>query len=101
DNLELLRAQGTQPTSAAVSGGAANSPVWRQLLADIVNLPLYTVNSTEGGALGAAILGAVGVGAWPDVPAACAALIHKVDEVAPQSAGVEVYNRLYEVYRSV
>ncbi|MEP7284858.1 MAG: xylulokinase [Chloroflexota bacterium] len=101
DNLELLRAQGTQPTSAAVSGGAANSPVWRQLLADIVNLPLYTVNSTEGGALGAAILGAVGVGAWPDVPTACADLIHKVDEVAPQPEGVATYERLYPIYRSL
>jgi xylulokinase len=101
DNLELLRAQGTKPSSAAVSGGAANSPVWRQLLADIVNLPLYTVNSTEGAALGAAILGAVGVGAWPDVPAACTALIRKVDEVPPEPASVEIYDRLYMVYRSV
>jgi xylulokinase len=101
DNLELLRAQGTQPKAAAVSGGAANSPVWRQLLADIVNLPLYTVNSTEGAALGAAILGAVGVGMWPDVPSACAALIRKVDQVDPQSQGVATYDRLYPIYRSV
>ncbi len=101
DNLELLRAQGTRPKSAAVSGGAANSQVWRQLLADIVNLPLYTVNSTEGAALGAAILGAVGVGTWSSVPAACEALIHKVDEIAPQPTSVEVYERLYPIYRSV
>jgi xylulokinase len=101
DNLELLRAQGTQPKAAAVSGGAANSPVWRQLLADIVNLPLYTVNSTEGAALGAAILGAVGVGMWPDVPSAASALIRKVDEVAPQAQGVETYNKLYPMFKSV
>src|SRR5579859_586287 len=101
DNLELLRAQGTQPTAAAVSGGAAISPVWRQLLADVVNLPLYTVNTTEGAALGAAILGAVGVGAWPNVPAACADLIRKADELTPQPEGVAVYERLYPVFREV
>ena len=101
DNLELLRAQGTQPQSAAVSGGAANSPVWRQLLADITNLPLYTVNSTEGAALGAAILGAVGVGLWHDVPSACADLIHKVDEVLPQAQSAATYEHLYQVYRTL
>jgi len=101
DLLELLKAQGTLPVSAAVSGGAANSPVWSQLLADIVNLPLYTVNSTEGGALGAAILGAVGAGAWPDVPSACADLIHPVSEVPPVAANVSRYEALYPLYREL
>ncbi|HVO43770.1 MAG TPA: xylulokinase [Aggregatilineales bacterium] len=98
DNLALLRAQGTHPKSAAVSGGAANSPVWRELLAEITELPLYTVNSTEGAAFGAAILGAVGVGAWRDVPSACSALIRKVDEITPTSAGMTFYARLHEVF---
>src|SRR5262245_56939137 len=83
DNLELLRARGVRPATAAVSGGAAQSGVWRQMLTDIAGIPLYTVNSTEGAALGAAILAAVGVGAWPDVPAACADLIRTVDVTEP------------------
>jgi xylulokinase len=99
DNLELLRAQGVHPPSAAVSGGAANSPIWRQLMADIMGIPLYTVNTTEGAAFGAAILGAVGVGAWPDVPTACADLVRKVDEIEPQADGVATYERLYSVFR--
>jgi xylulokinase len=99
DNLELLRAQGVHPPSAAVSGGAANSPIWRQLMADIMGIPLYTVNTTEGAAFGAAILGAVGVGAWPDVPTACADLVRKVDEIEPQADGVATYERLYLVFR--
>src|SRR4030095_8317131 len=79
DNLELLRARGVQPTTAAVSGGAAQSNLWRGIITDIAGIPLYTVNSTEGAALGAAILAAVGAGAWPDVPAACAGLVQTVD----------------------
>jgi xylulokinase len=101
DNLELLRAQGVHPDSAAVSGGAANSPVWRQIIADIMGIPLYTVNSTEGGALGAAILGAVGAKAWSDVPSACAALIRKVDEIQPNAETVAIYDRLYPAYRAL
>jgi xylulokinase len=99
DNLELLRARGVQPETAAVSGGAAQSAIWRQIVTDIAGIPLYTVNSTEGAALGAAILAAVGVGAWPDVPAACADLIHSVDVTTPTSAGVAAYERLYPIYQ--
>jgi xylulokinase len=101
DNLELLRAQGVQPRSAAVSGGAANSPVWRQLMADIMGMPLYTVNTTEGAAFGAAILASVGVGAWSDVASACDRMVRKVDEIQPRPAGVEVYERLYPAFRQL
>jgi xylulokinase len=101
DNLELLRGRGVQPKMAAVSGGAARSAVWRQILTDIAGIPLYTVNSTEGAALGAAILAAVGVGAWPNVPAACAELIHAVDATEPAPEGVAEYERLYPIYRQI
>jgi xylulokinase len=101
DNLELLRARGVRPETAAVSGGAAQSQVWRQIITDIAGIPLYTVNSTEGAALGAAILAAVGAGAWSDVPAACADLIRSVDVTEPEAAGAADYERLYPIYRQL
>jgi xylulokinase len=101
DLIELMRDKGINPPSAAVSGGAVNSPVWRQLMADIFGIPLYTVNTTEGAAYGAAILAGVGGGAWPDVPTACAQLIHKVDEIQPDPAYVGEYERLYPAFRGL
>jgi xylulokinase len=101
DNLELLRAQGVRPTEAVVGGGAANSPIWLHVITDIMGIPLYTVNTTEGGAFGAAILAAVGAGAWPNVPAACAQLVRRVSTTQPDPAGVAEYGRLYEVYRGL
>src|SRR5260221_2593725 len=101
DNVELLRAQGVRPPSAAVSGGAANSPVWRQLMTDIMGIPLYTVNTTEGAAFGAAILASVGCGAWPNVPAACADLVRKVDEIHPQPEAAAIYEKLYATFRDL
>ena len=98
DNFDLLRAQGIAPGSAAVSGGAANSPVWRQILADTLDLPLYTVNTTEGAAFGAAILGAVGIGAFADVPTACAQLVHTVDQITPQPEDVAFYKQQHALY---
>lgn len=101
DQLELLRAQGVQPTSAVVSGGAANSPVWRQLTTDIMGVPLYTVNTQEGSAFGSAIMAAVGVGAYKDVVEACAVMVRKVDEVEPTTEGVQTYERLYPIFRDL
>ncbi|MFN8502046.1 xylulokinase [Kouleothrix sp.] len=101
DNLELLRGLGVAPATAAISGGASQSPVWRQILTDIAGIPLYTINSSEGAALGAAILAAVGAGAWPDVPSACNDLIRQVDVTHPAAAGVADYERLYPIYRGL
>jgi xylulokinase len=101
DNLELLAARGAAPRSAAVSGGATQSPVWRQILTDIAGVPLYTLTGGEGAAFGAAILAAVGAGAWPSVAAACAEVVHQVDQSEPDPAGQAAYEPLYAIYRQL
>ena len=101
DQVELLRAQGMQPTEAVISGGAVKSPVWRQMVTDIMGMPLYTVNTTEGGAFGAAILAAVGAEAYPDVPAATAAMVRRVDETQPNPDAQATYDELYPAYRAL
>jgi xylulokinase len=101
DQLELLRSQGVRPTESVISGGATRSAVWQQIFTDIIGLPLYTVNTTEGAAFGAAILAAVGVGAYPDVPSACRAMIRRVDTTYPDSAGTADYERLYPIFKGL
>lgn len=101
DQVELLRTQGVHPTSAVVSGGAANSPVWRQLITDIMGIPLYTVNTQEGSAFGAAIMAAVGGGVYKDCKEASAVMVRKVDEFQPNPEGVAEYERLYPIFREV
>jgi xylulokinase len=101
DQLELLHSLGVHPTEAVVSGGAANSPIWRQLMTDIMGIPLYTINTNEGAAFGAAILASVGAGEWPDVVTACQQMIRKVDQDDPDAASVSDYERLYPIFRSL
>jgi xylulokinase len=101
DQLELLRAQGVHPTEAVISGGAAKSPVWRQLTTDIMDMPMYMVNTTEGAAFGAAILAAVGEGTWSDVPSACAAMVRRVDTTYPDDSAAADYERLYPLFRGL
>jgi xylulokinase len=82
-----------------VSGGGAKSPHWRQILADVLAAPLMSVNTTEGGAYGAALLAAVGAGVYPDVQTACARTITTSDAVSPGENNA-VYQEKYALYRA-
>jgi xylulokinase len=101
DSLELIREQGIVPTQIRLSGGGAKSPLWRQILADVFNVEVATVNTEEGAAYGAAILAGVGVGAWPDVPSACESAIELDERRAPEPEAVAVYEDLYPRYREL
>ena len=78
-----------------VSGGGARSQLWRQILADVFETELVTVNTTEGAAFGAALLAGVGAGAWSDVPSACRAAIQITGQTKPQGIS---YERFYQNY---
>lgn len=83
-----------------VIGGGAKSPVWRQILADVLDARLVSVSTTEGAAYGAALLAAVGAGIFPDVQTACAQTITTSDATLP-SAQKDAYVRPYERYRGL
>ena len=82
-----------------LSGGGAKSPLWRQILADILATELVTVNTTEGAAYGAALLAGIGAGIWPDADTACAATIRVIDRVTPNPNTVQTYQSLHEHYQ--
>jgi xylulokinase len=83
------------------SGGGTKGALWRQVLADVLESELVTVNTTEGAAYGAALLAGVGAGAWRDVPAACAAAIRVTGSERPDAGRTEAYRRAYAVYRDL
>lgn len=102
DSFELLRQVGhSAPQQIRVSGGGARSPLWRQILADIFNQELVTVNTTEGAAFGAALLAGVGNGIWPTVAEACAQTVRITGRTAPNSERASHYNTVYEHYRTL
>ncbi len=82
-----------------VSGGGARSPIWRQILADVLGAPLVTTNSTEGAAYGAALLAAVGARVFPDVASACQAAIRTSAATEPRDSSV--YERPYRNYQAL
>jgi xylulokinase len=102
DSFELMRAAGLADVrQVRVSGGGARSPLWRQILADVLQVELATVNTTEGAAYGAALLAGVGAGVWPDTASACAATVTVTGQVNPNTAQAERYQGLYAQYRAL
>jgi len=98
DALEIMRSLGIQPGEIIASGGGSQSPVWRQILADVFETRMVTVNATEGSAYGAALLAAVGCGHFSSVEAACDALIAETGSTSPGEAA-PAYARQYPLFR--
>lgn len=83
-----------------VSGGGARSSLWRQILADVLNVELVTVNTTEGAAYGAALLAAVGAGLYNSVDDACQSAIQITGRTQP-GPGAAAYAELYPLYQAL
>ena len=102
DSFELMKGAGlSEITQVRVSGGGARSPLWRQILADVFDSELVTVNTTEGAAYGAALLAGVGAGAWPDVETACDSVIEITGRTVPNADAVARYEPVYQIYRNL
>jgi len=101
DCLELARSSGVEARQIRASGGGARSALWRQILADVFNAELVTVNSIEGAPFGAALLAGVGAGVFRDVRDASRRTVRVGERTAPGREAAGVYGRGYEVYRSL
>ncbi len=100
DSLELMRDLGLTIEQVRASGGGARSPLWRQMLADVFESEIVTVNVTEGAAYGAALLAGVGAGVYPSVAAASQQAIRVTGRVEPSDAA-RTYAAYYPRYRAL
>lgn len=102
DSFGLIQNAGLgKITQVRASGGGTKSALWRQILASVLGIELVTVNTSEGGAFGAALLAGVGSGRWSSVPQACQEVIKITGQVIPRSEDVEQYSRAYAIYREL
>jgi len=101
DCLGVLAGMGVAPETMLACGGGGKSPLWRQMLADVMNCPVATTVNTEGPALGVAILAGVGAGLYPSVPEACRAMIKVNQAQDPIPENVPAYAKVYAVYQKL
>ena len=100
--VETFNASGVPVTEFIVAGGLQRNPFLMQTYSDILRLPISITASDQGPALGSAIHAAVAAGAYPDVPAASAAM-GKVNRAVytPNEAAADAYDLLYAEYATL
>ena len=102
DSFTLIQNAGLgEITQVRGSGGGTKGALWRQIMASVLNAELVTVNTTEGGAYGAALLAGVGAGAWADVVSACKQSIRITGATSPVEKEADVYRKSYAVYQGL
>ena len=101
DCLTLFQSLDVSLEKIIVSGGGAVSSLWRQIQADVYGREVFTVNTSEEAATGAAILAGVGVGLYPSIQGACASLIKLKSSTTANPDNADRYTELYGVYRSL
>ncbi len=101
DSLELIKNLGVEPKQIRLTGGGAKSALWRQIIADIFNHPVVTMQADEGPAYGAALLAGVGVGIWSGVRDAVNETADVGQTTEPDAEAAGKYARIYPLFGSL
>lgn len=101
DSLEVARSLGIRIERTKICGGGAKSPLWKKIIANVMNLKVDVIESEEGPAFGGAILAAVGCGEYPDVETAAKQLVHVIDTIEPEEEIVLKYEERYQKFRKI
>lgn len=98
DCLEVARATGLSVRSTNLCGGGARSAAWRQVFADVLNMPVHILTTEQGPSYGAAILAMVGCGAYADVSTAAKQIVSVKQTILPDPLSVQKYEAKYRTF---
>ena len=101
DCLEVAKVGGVCPTGTTLCGGGAKSRIWRQILADVLGIPVTVPETEQGPSLGGAILAMVGAGEYADTETAAGAIVRFSETVRPDPETVDKMNAKYAVFRQL
>ena len=101
DSMEAAKSTGLTPKRSKICGGGAKSPLWRKMIANVMNMKIDTIESEKGPGYGAAILAAVGCGVFSSVEEAAGRLVKITDTEEPDPQLAEKYEEKYQKYRKL
>ena len=101
DSLEVAKSLGIKIERTKICGGGAKSPLWKQIIANVMNIKVDVLEVEEGPSLGGAMLAAVGCGVYPDVETAGKKLAKVVDTVAPTPELAAKYEERYQKFKEL
>lgn len=101
DSLEVAKSLGICLERTKICGGGAKSPLWKRMIANILNLKVDVIESEEGPALGGAMLAAVACGEYGSVEEAAERIVKIVDTVEPEPELVARYEERYQQFKEI
>ena len=100
DCYEALRTLGIAPSSATIIGGGAKSPLWRQIIADMLGIPLTTVADVDS-SLGSAMLAGTAAGVFSSIAESVKRCVRVQDEILPSPERQAIYEAGFAVYKQI
>ena len=100
-NLEYLKESGIHFKRLHATGGGAHSREWMQMKADMLNLPIISLETVDAGTVGSAMLTGIALGCFVDLQTAADVMVHKLHTYEPRPAMYEEYRKEYQRYHGL
>ncbi len=101
DSLEVAKSLGVPISRTKICGGGAKSPLWKKIIANVLNIKVDVLETEEGPSLGGAMLAAVACGAYESVEAAAEKIVKVVDTVEPDLELAAKYEERYNQFKQI
>ena len=101
DSFEVAKSLGIQIERTKICGGGAKSPLWRRMIANVLNIKVDRIESEEGPALGGAMLAAVACGVFSSVEEAAEKIVRVTETIEPEPELLEKYERQYQKFAKI
>ena len=101
DSLEVARGLGIKIERTKICGGGAKSPLWKKMIANILNISVDVIESEEGPGLGGAMLAAVACGEYASVEEAAGKIVKVIDTVEPDPVLAAKYEERYQQFKQI
>ena len=101
DSLEVARSLGLEIKRSMLCGGGAKSPLWRKIMANVLNVELTLPVSEQGPGMGGAMLAMVCCGEYASVREVCEKLVKVRETISPDPELSAKYNARYEAFKRI
>lgn len=101
DSFEVAKKLGLKIERTKICGGGAKSPLWKKMIANILNIKVDVLETEEGPSLGGAMLAAVACGAYENVEQAATQIVKVVETIEPEPELATKYEARYQQYRNI
>ncbi len=101
DCYEIAKDLGINITETKICGGGAKSPLWRKIMANVLNINVNIIESEEGPGLGGAMLAAVACGEYASVQEAADKIVKVVGTEKPDPALAARYDERYAIFKEI